>query len=565
MRWEIVRIECRNNQARRITTAHNGIGMTLADVSARFLLQRHRVCETGVTHGSSSAGTQPPTGSNVGSRRRLGCRRRMRKKHQNAPINVRKKRRCGKSGKVLPPQKCGGGGAFRSFCSKFFRSYHAAAADRKAMDSMCSEAAKAYMKVMVEGGQVWDELVELGRAASLAHAHCGRSFGRRSRKRRAAGEADGHVDKRVTTGLDDVHAMAVCVRQTLQDWDEEALKRDKQETTRAAKEIYAHSEANLQKSTDLVLAGHSAAGGVASRLFSPSSHSEQFKMEFLPVVLPALEMAKRRANTVRSGQDPEQSRFQDKLAQAWESAHRVISHKPSSFSKALPADRKSLSQFTVCFRVGRCICDDPRRQMREHLVKALRSMLKTVKKKSSTGRKIYDGNRLVMHIKSHSGRRAHHVSSYWMVGFGNLTDGNYTVVPLEFAADSADLHCAVLSSASGFIMVPSGKPKDFFAAVESLPLHRQVVCDLHELVLDAPEPMPHFFPVAVISDAVKDSMTFWSPQQKGKAAVLAIVDQPDPEPLAEADAELEVPPGEGDAGILEVTQNKQQQQQHQKT
>ena len=163
-----------------------------------------------------------------------------------------------------------------------------------------------------------------------------------------------------------------------------------------------------------------------------------------------------------------------------------------------------------------------------------------------------------MHIKSHSGRRAHHVSSSWMVGFGNLTDGNYTVVPPEFAADSADLHCAVLSSASGFIMVPSGKPRDIFAAVESLPVHCQVVCDLHEPVLGAPEPMPHFLPVAVISDAVKDSMTFWSPQQKGKAAVLAIVDQPDPEPLAEADAELEVPPGEGDAGILEVTQNKQQ-------
>ena len=86
---------------------------------------------------------------------------------------------------------------------------------------------------------------------------------------------------------------AVVARRSLGEWDPDAMSRDREAVSGAARHVYDLSEANLKSSTHChrVLsdaAARSVDSGASSRKLDGAHGNEALSMEFLPVVLPAL-------------------------------------------------------------------------------------------------------------------------------------------------------------------------------------------------------------------------------------------------------------------------------------
>ena len=205
-----------------------------------------------------------------------------------------------------------------------------------------------------------------------------------------------------------------------------------------------------------------------------------------------------------------------RMLQAWKDMHGLVQHDDAP-PPTKPNDKNGLSKISLCMRVGRCICQDSRRGMRAALV----SCLKRLFKKGSKPRRYYESDQAVIRVFSVGGPRARHVSSFWYIGFGNLSEGNFVVEELRPVRESDDPALACLESDSGEVMMAHGQPMDLFAAVESMPVDRVVSCQLHYLVLNCDEAMGTFQPVALVGRVESEEKSvFWNPC--GRRAPLAL-------------------------------------------
>ena len=261
---------------------------------------------------------------------------------------------------------------------------------------------------------------------------------------------------------------------------------------------------------------------------------------------PAAEIARRvLPRVIRRGGPANRGSVRAALHEAWVSEHKVVTEKPGPVPK-LRSDQKSLSSRTICARIGRCVCENREiLQCRASLVRTVKSKLP----KKSIGRGLYDSNKVVLHITQLVGSRANHVSQYFFVGFGNLSDLTFTVQRMELATACVDpVMC--LESELGTVLYSDGSPPvEIYEVVHALRLQRgRFNVEILAVRPDAEEIMPVFRPCLVVAPSSIAACQFWPPLKAAKGP------PPPPRPLLALEdipsAEVDEA-GAGDAGILE--------------
>ena len=194
------------------------------------------------------------------------------------------------------------------------------------------------------------------------------------------------------------------------------------------------------------------------------------------------------------------------LMEFWTSRHAMISDEGALPDRDFPRDR-SLKRMTLCRQLGRCVCGPGHADVlarRRSVVTSLKNALK----KATPGRKQYDFGRAVLHLFSHKGAAAHHISSFCFLGSGNLTSGVFYLH--EFVPPSDDHALASVSSSSGLVLLPEGVPMEIFDVLDKLPRRKELHADVYVLETLAAEAIAAFVPLAVVSRcSAVESMQIW--------------------------------------------------------
>ena len=127
--------------------------------------------------------------------------------------------------------------------------------------------------------------------------------------------------------------------------------------------------------------------------------------------------------------------MQQELQKAWSEMHYLRTPSHAGPFVPLSGEKKSLATVTLCQRVGFCCCG-PAMAQRRRFRSTLSSLLKIFFKKGSAGRKLYDRALAVLRVFSD-----HSDSAFYVVGFGNLTDADFTVKPMKQVRKGFDPFC----------------------------------------------------------------------------------------------------------------------------
>ena len=209
------------------------------------------------------------------------------------------------------------------------------------------------------------------------------------------------------------------------------------------------SAALLQQHSDPLRAGASHQLGYTAFEQAPKA----LNMKMVSCTLPAHVVASRmlKAGGLGSWGGRRDTNVQGRLLADWEQLHRLVEHTNAPKLKELSGARASLARVSVCGRVGFCICNKPDR-------KAFRRRLGGVTKlffnKGTKTRTIHEQSRAVLRVHRPAGGRG--VGYLFYVGFGNLSDIDFTVQPLC----AASLVYITVEIDGAAILEHNGDPRD---------------------------------------------------------------------------------------------------------
>ena len=543
MRFEICEVECLNAQIRRIVLSNETVGAGLQDVSARFLLGRHRALHQRFGK---------PVKNFVSKQEQRKARRRP----------------CKRKAPGTKKQKCGGGGVQRAFWSERLRGAKFGSADvRKAF---FSKVTAAFAALQQAGGDEYERRCALGKSATTTHRTGARAFGCRTKrahnelqvdaKRPRVGDEPEVAERRVAAGLAE---LALVARRRLEDMHAACDEEEQGKHGEDREKVSGNSRNMLLATKDVLFAGEAPGFVQAVRhaprdLVDPAVPDEVIDVEVFPCTPPAAEIGRRVLCKSAAGGSQDREPVRHKLASAWEALHKEVKSAAKKTIFSLPASGKhSLSKVSVCFRVGKCICKAGM-QARFDMRASLASVLRRFFKKGTEARKVYDGNCAVLKVFSFRGRRERHHCRWWFIGFGNLNENTFCVQELVPCCQSEVVDLQDLTSASGDVLVPRGSPHDLFAVVEDVPTDRPIRCELCTLCFGAQEAFPGFVLVAVVAQLESPLQeVFWCPKRWGAQQPHArpVSQLPDVEddcfqPLQDDPRLQEV--GAGDACVLDL-------------
>ena len=410
VRYEICRIECRHNLIRKAVLANATVAPVLELVSSKHMLGRYRLLE-----------------------HKLSCGKLMQKKRK-----MRKK----KTAKVVQQSKhrfakpftrmAGGGGACRSFGSSFLTGRRwKRGKERKEVFSACHAA---WQKLLAESSR-GDPVAQYTLAQHTAHgasgtasykrtgsAFCVRGGHRAPNKRprqqlpRRSTESSGNTSSAV--------ALSASHRLTLDD-----VKGLPVGAADAAQQILCQEAVFVEEQSDAAVGEFASdhpwhESGRVSGVLAVSQAPADLNMKVFQMATPASVIGERVLSHIQQG---EACSVQSRLLEAWSDLHKPFLHADAPPLRPLPPDKQSLSKISDCRRVGLCLCTasmSGRRLCRA----ALSSRLREFFVKGSPGRRLYDFGQSVLCVTPDLVAAD---SMFFFVGFGNLSDLNFTLQPLR--------------------------------------------------------------------------------------------------------------------------------------
>ena len=478
-RYDICRIECRHNVIRTFAQmAPVGWAPVLEELSAKFMCVRG----TRLQNMFSSEKKASPW---------------QRKKKQAGPRFRPCKKRSGP--KSAPTkQRVGGGGAQRAFFSRHLKGV--SSWDMAGRSELFTKINKAFKEV-VPGSQDALRLQREAQAGTASYAESGAAFGRRPqgvKRSQAVMDDRGQQGGQAAAQACDALALQICElgKRARANLDElEALpSKDLQRAALESKKLF---EATVQESTKAMMLcqnplwkGLSHAEGVADVKGSP----QNFDMSVHPVVPPAASIVQKTLEVISGAHSHDKKgdlgAVQEKLLAAWSEMHVIHRHEDAGKIPELPAGKGSLSSSSDCRRAGVCLCGEamkPRRSFRTRLASQLKSWLA----KGKPARLPYDQGRVVLRFRG----EVVEVDKFFFLGYGNLNDNHFTVLPLRESS-------LVLFLAAGQRIFHAGgacKELDSIGASLNLSVGRLFV-SVWVLEFDCKTWIPDFTPCAVISE-----------------------------------------------------------------
>lgn len=488
---DICRIECRHGMLRKFINLSTTWKPLLQEISAKFVMMRSRCLEHLFSPGANAV---PPARS--AARRTCVVRTKVKVKGK---VKLKKY-----------TKNTGGGGAQRAFVGDWIRGKKMPT--RKARKKLFKAANVAFGALQRD--EEFAALQQRGIAGTVSHSAGARAFGGLQRRplRKKKGQqvatntfrGGGPRGGRAAQDLREQPALAIVHRTTLSDFGEvmpSAVR--KEQAARAQQDIrdvVASSKVSLASCADTIWAPAAAAGGLGLQQVqhSPQIDGVNFDMECFWIMPPAKEIAARVLGAASNSKHPndDSDAVQQKLEAAWDELHSLIVEGPEHAGQGkreMPKNKRSMHAISVCRRAGICLCGEAmaeRRAFRDILGKALKSLLV----KGSTGRALYDKGLLVLRVRSVRVDGSFPADSFFFVGYGNLSDLDFTVQLLTL--QEAASHCDgvfMLKAADG------ARPQDHeLIGTVVLASGNVARCDvdLWKLDLQCMEPLVHFAPVA---------------------------------------------------------------------
>ena len=217
------------------------------------------------------------------------------------------------------------------------------------------------------------------------------------------------------------------------------------------------------------------------------------------VVPPAVEIGRRVLSACeQEGKNvlDEEEPLQQELLKAWSEMHYLRTPSHAGPLVPLSGEEKSLATVTLCQRVGFCCCG-PAMAQRRRFRSTLSSLLKIFFKKGAAGRKLYDRALAVLHVFSDRSD-----SACYVVGFGNLTDSDFTVKPMKQVRKGFDPFC----------FEGVGGATDLWAVGASLDLDKPYTAEIMSLDVDRNVVIEDFKPLAFLAVVIPlIGNRFWPP------------------------------------------------------
>ena len=409
IRLDVLRQECRHSTIRSWLRKELATWKrALEQVSADYSLSQHRILEhaESLIHGpqvqAQDDGAHGAHGDDEGS-----------------PEKERKtahKRKRGKS-------RGGGGGPQREFFSTYLREHQTAGLSPQELSTLFSSAHGEYRAQREAGGEAQLMSEQRGAAALASWRVGGPTFGTPPSRMpigaqqqvqnalvsiaKMQGQEQSPSAEQAVATVD--HLVRSERRQLRQ---QKAAEVAEQRRVTASLEQFAanampHGRANLPTQ---VKDFATLASGFCCQ---PSGCTGITHMSWVP---PAREISQK----ALSGRVPELCAA---LQKAWADLHAPIKQEDCRKLGRIQHASKS-----VCYQAGFCMCQ-PTGQALRYVGNQFQLALGTALKKGSPAREVYDNAGLVLRLQN-AGR-----STWWYIGYGNLSDKLFTLLPLEEACD----------------------------------------------------------------------------------------------------------------------------------
>ena len=450
LRWEICGLECRNAQIRRFARSGDTWIAEFMQVAARWYLQRLRTTAFSVPE---SAG-------------------------QNASCQKVKKKvvRKRKRGRGKGEWRTGGGGRQRACISKFLKgTTYTSPEERRANFARATCLAREEREA---GGAAHETSIRLGTAGTASHAQgVRRPFGPHHRDSRLVGMRR----KREAAALGQLAPPLETAIVAQPDRDTDREKEDR---------------AQEQEVRDWSAAA--VAPGVPDQ---ERPHGHPVPCGRGPVQLevfidePPADVIMKRSGALIRGR---QKDFMCTLDDFWEEYHRMKLHKNAKAMPEQPEVCRPLASHLhdgACYRAEACVCGEAPvssdGRMREALCKALRPLFR----KGGVGAAMYAQNRIVLRISSVGDGADGDLTLWYHIGFGNLRDVEFRILPLRLASESDRPWVAALQFEGGVLLEPMGRPANM-QVLGTCSLTREWRLSLYTLATTSDAPVPWFCPLA---------------------------------------------------------------------